>query len=146
MDITFVQSINETGYSFTRTRATGFATDYLGYNGIQGAENNLQVIRNANERAILSFMGRLRYNLKDRYLLTATARYDGSSVFSQNNKWGFFPSVALGWKIHKEDFLNENSDINELKFRPAGKLGDIAQSGPPNTIFVGSKDQSSILL
>ena len=139
MDITFVQSINETGYSFTRTRATGFATDYLGYNGIQGAENNLQVIRNANERAILSFMGRLRYNLKDRYLLTATARYDGSSVFSQNNKWGFFPSVALGWKIHKEDFLNENSDINELKFRLSyGSVGNQAIS-PYQTLGIANQ-------
>ena len=139
IDITLVQSVNKTGYSFTRTRATGFATDYLGYNGIEGAENNLQVIRNANERAILSFMGRLRYNLKDRYLLTATARYDGSSVFSQNNKWGFFPSFAFGWKMHKEDFLSENNDINELKLRVSyGSVGNQAIS-PYQTLGLASQ-------
>jgi len=139
IDITLVQSVNKTGYSFTRTRATGFATDYLGYNGIEGAENNLQVIRNANERAILSFMGRLRYNLKDRYLLTATARYDGSSVFSQNNKWGFFPSFAFGWKIHKEDFLSDNNDINELKLRVSyGSVGNQAIS-PYQTLGLASQ-------
>ena len=84
-------------------------------------------------------MGRLRYNFKDRYLLTATARYDGSSVFSQTNKWGFFPSFALGWKMHKEDFLNENNNINELKLRLSyGSVGNQAIS-PYQTLGIASQ-------
>ena len=57
---------------------------------------------------LISFTGRFTYAYKDRYLMTATARYDGSSRFGTNNKWGFFPSVGLGWRISEETFLANN--------------------------------------
>lgn len=74
---------------------------------------------------LLSFFGRLNYDFKNRYLLTATYRADGSSKFLGNNKWGYFPSAAFAWKISEEEFL-ENADwINTLKLRVSyGEVGN----------------------
>ncbi len=63
-----------------------------------------------------SYFGRVSYSYDSRYLLTATMRADGSSKFGENNKYGYFPSVALGWNIHNEKFL-ENGSFDNLKLR-----------------------------
>lgn len=69
------------------------------------------------EQKRASYMGRFNYNLKDKYLLTATGRWDGASVLATGNKWDFFPSAALAWKISQEDFLKGVVWMNELKLR-----------------------------
>lgn len=66
---------------------------------------------------LLSFFGRLNYGFKNRYLLTATYRADGSSKFLGNNRWGYFPSAALAWKISEEKFLENSNWLNTLKLR-----------------------------
>lgn len=67
---------------------------------------------------MVSFFGRLNYNLMDRYLLTATLRRDGSSRFSENNRWGMFPSVAFAWSIINEPFMKKTTDVlSNLKLR-----------------------------
>ncbi|MEX2478786.1 MAG: SusC/RagA family TonB-linked outer membrane protein [Gracilimonas sp.] len=71
----------------------------------------------ATENYIVSFFGRLNYELKDKYLLTATLRQDGTSRFSEDNRWGLFPSAAVAWKMHEESFLSEVEGITELKLR-----------------------------
>lgn len=72
-----------------------------------------------------SFFGRVNYNHNDRYLIQATVRWDGSSKFGANNRWGFFPSVALGWRISQEEFFPKDSFINNLKLRASwGQLGN----------------------
>ena len=72
-----------------------------------------------------SFFGRVNYNYNDRYLLQATMRYDGSSKFGSNNRWGCFPSVAVGWRISEEEFFPKDIVINNLKFRASwGRLGN----------------------
>lgn len=74
---------------------------------------------------LLSFFGRLNYDFKNRYLLTATFRADGSSKFLGNNRWGYFPSVALAWKMNEENFLNDVSWIKLLKLRVSyGEAGN----------------------
>lgn len=70
-----------------------------------------------SDNSIASFFGRAFYSYDDRYLLTATLRRDGSSKFAEGNRWGWFPSAALGWKISNESFLKENDIINNLKLR-----------------------------
>ena len=70
-----------------------------------------------SEHYLVSFYGRLNYIAYDRYLLTATLRADGSSRFAKGHKWGYFPSVALGWKINEEAFLKDSKIVNELKLR-----------------------------
>ncbi|NGP87040.1 SusC/RagA family TonB-linked outer membrane protein [Fodinibius halophilus] len=69
------------------------------------------------EHYIVSFFGRANYTFKDKYLLTATLRQDGTSRFSEDNRWGLFPSAALAWKIHEESFLEDIEAINQLKLR-----------------------------
>jgi TonB-dependent starch-binding outer membrane protein SusC len=66
---------------------------------------------------LISFFGRANYSLKDRYLLTATLRTDGSSRFSPENRWGIFPSLAAAWRISEEGFLKNNATISDLKLR-----------------------------
>lgn len=67
--------------------------------------------------AIESYFGRLNYNLLDRYLLTATLRTDGSSSFGKNNRWGWFPSAALAWRITQESFMKDVKWLNNWKIR-----------------------------
>lgn len=72
-----------------------------------------------------SFFGRLNYSFNSRYLLQATVRADGSSKFGKNNRWGVFPSVAVGWRISEESFFPKNTVISNLKFRASwGQLGN----------------------
>ena len=66
---------------------------------------------------LISFFGRLNYSLLDKYLLTVTLRDDASSRFAKNNRWGLFPSVALGWKIKEESFLKYSESVSDLKLR-----------------------------
>ena len=71
----------------------------------------------ATHNTLVSYFSRLNYTLLDRYMLTATFRADGSSRFADGNKWGYFPSVALAWKINNEAFLKKVDWLDELKLR-----------------------------
>lgn len=73
----------------------------------------------------VSFFGRVNYNYNNRYLLQATVRSDGSSKFGSDNRWGFFPSVAVGWRISEEAFFPKDIVLNNLKLRASwGRLGN----------------------
>jgi len=69
------------------------------------------------ESALMSYMGRLNYSLLNRYILTASGRWDGSSVLAPGHKWKFFPSFALAWKMQEESFMKDLTWLNELKLR-----------------------------
>lgn len=82
---------------------------------------------NASENAYMSFFGRLTYDFKGRYLFQANARYDGSSRFHKDYRWGFFPSASFGWVLSQEPFFKnlDLSAVNFLKFRASyGTLGN----------------------
>lgn len=94
--------------------------------------------------SLLSWMGRLNYNFKEKYLLTATVRYDGSSRLAKGNQWHAFPSVALGWNMMREDFLKEvDADVlSGLKLRLSwGNVGNtsIGSYQTISTLDTGSK-------
>lgn len=77
------------------------------------------------EVELQSYFGRLNFNLKERYLLTATVRVDGSSKFGENNKYGFFPSAGFAWNMHNESFLKDVQGINSMKLRLGfGQVGN----------------------
>jgi TonB-linked SusC/RagA family outer membrane protein len=77
------------------------------------------------ENSIASFFGRAFYSFKDKYLLTATLRRDGSSKFATGHKWGWFPAVALAWRASEESFIKELEALNSLKVRAGwGKTGN----------------------
>ena len=69
------------------------------------------------ETQLVSYMARLNYNYADKYLLTVSGRYDGSSVLAEGHKWAFFPSFALGWRLDQEEFLKDARAIDLLKLR-----------------------------
>ncbi len=78
----------------------------------------------------LSYFGRLNYSFKERYLAQLTMRYDGSSKFGRDSRWGAFPSIALGWKIEQEDFFPKDFVVSNLKLRASwGQLGNEAALG-----------------
>ena len=82
-----------------------------------------------NEYALSSYMARVNYSFSDRYLLTASARWDGSSVLAEGNKWDFFPSMALGWRMEQEEFMKDATWIDQLKLRfGVGVTGNSAVS------------------
>lgn len=86
------------------------------------------------ESNMASYMGRVNYSLLDRYLLTLSGRYDGSSVLAPGHKWSFFPSAALGWRIDQESFMQSQSVFDQLKLRlGVGTTGNSAVS-PYQTI------------
>lgn len=96
----------------------GFANDETGAWDMELADRESVSYKSTKyDNTLISFTGRFTYSFKDRYLLTATARYDGSSRFGANNKWGFFPSVGLGWRVNEEAFLADNKVITNLKLR-----------------------------
>lgn len=97
--------------------ATGFVNDITTFDDIESA-TVFDRPTSERERWILqSYLGRLNYTLFDRYLLTLTGRYDGSSRFGAGNKWGFFPSAALAWRVSDEPFMDAVAAVDELKVR-----------------------------
>ncbi|MBC7650624.1 MAG: SusC/RagA family TonB-linked outer membrane protein, partial [Deinococcales bacterium] len=80
-----------------------------------------------------SYLGRLNYNFKDKYFLTATGRYDGTSRLPSANRWGFFPSVGAGWVISSEDFMQSQKVVNNLKLRAS--YGKVGNDGIPSNSF-----------
>ena len=100
-----------------RASANNFPNDDIGLNDMNlGVPTAIQSGVNFDDH-LLSFFGRANYNYKDKYLLTATVRADGSSKFSDNNKWGFFPSVSAAWRLGEEPFIKELDLFSDLKFR-----------------------------
>lgn len=103
------------GYSWQKFRTQGWS--YGRNNDAEGFQA-FPTSRSRSDLALVSFFGRLNYTFMDRYLLTATVRRDGTSRFSKDHRWGTFPSVALGWKILDESFMEgARGWMNTLKIR-----------------------------
>lgn len=96
---------------------TGFLSDIFESYNI-GAAANQNIATSGYSRSVLvSFLGRVNYAYDNRYLVTASIRRDGSSVYSPGSKWGHFPSAALAWRVSNEDFLADNRVVSDLKLR-----------------------------
>jgi TonB-linked SusC/RagA family outer membrane protein len=102
-----------------RTNVTGsdFVTDVNGFDDISSARVRGTPTSGREKWALESWLGRANFTLMDRYLFTATGRFDGSSRFGRGNKWGFFPSVAAGWRVSEEPFMRGVGAVNDLKLR-----------------------------
>ena len=101
----------------TTASAFGFPSDFYGYRNLGIASNPQPPSSFESRWVLLSYLGRVNYILKDKYLFTATARYDGSSKFGKNNKYGFFPSGAVAWRLSEEDFIKNMNFFDQLKLR-----------------------------
>ena len=83
------------------------------------------------ESSLASYMGRVNYTFNDKYLLTVTGRYDGASQLATDNKWAFFPSAALGWRLSEERFISDLNVFSNLKVRVSyGEVGNNASINP----------------
>ncbi len=101
----------------TSASGKGFPSDaYKYWNlGIAASPDNPTTSR--DDWTLLSWIGRINYVLADKYLITLTGRADGSSKFGANNKWGFFPSAAVAWRVSNEDFMSNAGPVSNLKLR-----------------------------
>jgi TonB-dependent starch-binding outer membrane protein SusC len=99
------------------TAGYGWQHFYRETESINSSEVSTDTVPGKNENFLVSFFGRMNYTLKDKYLLTATLRADGSSRFAKENRWGVFPSVALAWRIKEEEFLAGVEALSDLKLR-----------------------------
>lgn len=135
IDVTGLYSSQQRDYFTSATNATGFINDELSFNHLgSGATISAGGIFGPysgsyrDKYSLLSQMGRLNYTYDSRYLLTITARRDGSSVMGANtDKYGVFPSFAVGWNISNENFMRNSKFINNLKLRTSyGRSGNEA--------------------
>lgn len=106
-------NVDETSYLYSNNQPFDVGSNNMG----SGVQTSYNISSGYQKNTLSSYAVRLNYAFKDKYLLTASTRWDGSSVLSEGNKWQSFPSVALGWKISKESFLANSSVISDLKLR-----------------------------
>ncbi|NIG55396.1 TonB-dependent receptor [Chitinophaga sp. Cy-1792] len=128
-------SLNLLG-GFTMQRSTGFASDMVGRDYPDNRISNLsaatRITTNTssfNAWSMASFLARANYTYKDRYMIQATLRRDGSSRFGANNKWGTFPSIGAGWIVSDEPFMKDIPYLSLLKVRGSYGLTGMAEIG-----------------
>ncbi|GGZ17075.1 SusC/RagA family TonB-linked outer membrane protein [Echinicola pacifica] len=122
-------SWQQTDRSNYNVRVNDFSDDFFSFNNLAAGAVPVPPTSNASVEGINSYFGRINYGLKNKYLLTVTGRVDGSSKFGENNRYAFFPSAALAWRVSDEDFLSTSSLISNLKLRSS--YGETGNSGIP---------------
>ncbi|GGF25485.1 SusC/RagA family TonB-linked outer membrane protein [Echinicola rosea] len=108
------------------------------YAFLNAATGNQEVNGGGDQWSLLSYFGKFNYVYSDKYLLSATLRYDGSSKFGTNNQFGFFPAVSAGWRLSEENFLKDNDLISDLKLRAS--WGQNGNSNIPTNALVNFYD------
>ncbi|MBB5438355.1 TonB-linked SusC/RagA family outer membrane protein [Pedobacter sp. AK017] len=105
--------------------AFDFPDNLTGYHNLGTALNPQKTTNNESQWSLISYLGRINYSLKNKYLFTATGRIDGSSKFAEGKKYGFFPSGAFAWKVVEEDFMKTVKQLSDLKLRVSyGLIGN----------------------
>ncbi len=115
--ITALQSMQRDNFEQYTQSVMGVPVETQSFYNLANASSIQGVGSNLIQWTIASYMARVNYDYKGKYLLTVTARRDGSSRFGENTKWGNFPGVALGWNLHQENFMKGLTWIDELKLR-----------------------------
>ena len=110
------------------TQVEGFSNDLMEFNNLSaGDASTAKYGSGYSANQMLSFLGRVNYSLNNKYLLTVTGRYDGSSRLAANHKWAFFPSAALAWRMSEESFIKDLGLFHNLKLRASyGLIGNQA--------------------
>lgn len=129
LGVTLLQSIEVARREETNMEAQNLPYDsQLWYNMESAADPTTSTLSSGYwRRQLASFMGRVNYGYNDKYLLTASLRYDGSSVFYVDNQWDYFPSASVAWKLHNESFMQNLESLSQLKLRVG--YGTVGQSG-----------------
>ncbi len=145
------QSYQRENYENVAIDATGFTDNSI--RNIAGG-SGFKVTPSEYQWTMLSYFGRINYALFDKYLVSASARWDGSSRFGQNTKWGFFPAASMAWILSNESFLKNTKGINYAKLRfswgetgnnQIPNYGSLATMKRSNYIFDGSLASGSLI-
>ncbi|MGX5688093.1 SusC/RagA family TonB-linked outer membrane protein [Arcticibacter tournemirensis] len=116
-------SMQESDYKYTYDEAKDYPNDAV--HTLNAAKTKISQSTTMSQWSRRSYIGRLNYAYNDKYLLTTNIRYDGSSRFPKDNRWGWFPSVSAGWRINNEEFLKSTDIFYDLKLRAGwGKTGN----------------------
>ena len=127
------------------TLASGKGQTYGGniYHNLASNTKEVMIDSYLNEEKLASFFGRVNYKFMDRYILTASLRADGSSLLADGHKWGYFPSVAVAWRMNEESFLKGFDELSNLKLRLSwGESGQSAIDPYQTVGLLGSSTYS----
>src|SRR5690606_11120431 len=128
-------SMSRDEFHYTNVLARDFPTDDFGYHDLGGAFDKQNFVLGSDKSAstLQSYLGRVNYSFDNRYYITLTGRFDGSSRFYEGNKWGFFPSMALSWNLTNETFMANQQlfDLAKLRFG----YGSVGNQNIPNYAF-----------
>ncbi|MEO5995051.1 MAG: TonB-dependent receptor [Chitinophagaceae bacterium] len=138
-------STQETNAFSESASISRFSSDYFLYNNLGAGSTGPGYSSGRSRFAFNSYFGRVNYGLKDKYLLTITARADGSSRFGANNKYSLFPSAALAWRVSEEDFLKNSRTISNLKIRTSYGLTGNSEIPSYSSLSLLSSNYSAIL-
>ena len=159
--LTYNKAINDlnklnfmAGYSYQSNRSEywnasnqNFITNSFSFWNLGGGSSFQNPSSSLTQWVLASFYGRLNYNFANKYLLTFTGRYDGSSRFGANHKWAFFPSGAFAWNVKEEPFMKKISELSHLKLRTSygmtgnteiGSYRSLALFTPSTTVIDGT--------
>ena len=117
------------GNSYFSAAGSGFQDDFYSYNNLAVATTQTSQ-SSVDAYGLNSYFTRLNYNLKEKYLLTLTGRFDGSSKFGSSNRFAFFPSVGLAWRLSEEKFVKPATFISNLKPRVSYGITGNSETGP----------------
>ena len=140
------RGLNANAYNFN-------SDDFLTNNIGAGDKDSYGIGSGRSRNQLLSYLGRVNYSLRDKYLATASFRVDGSSRFGSNEKFGYFPSLALGWRLDQEAFIENLNLFSSLKLRASygvtgnqsiGNYNALVLLGPTETAIFGSSQYSGI--
>jgi TonB-linked SusC/RagA family outer membrane protein len=146
-------SWNKTTQERLYAETQNFIDDFFQWHFLQAGSVRTQAQSSDYQWSMNSYYARFNYNIDEKYLFTATGRYDGSSKFGANNKYAFFPSIGAAWRVSQENFLIDNKKISNLKVRASyglsgnqeiGQYQSISQIQPNTTVLDGAS-QSTLL-
>lgn len=134
-------SFQITGNEYIQNSVKGFPNDNLLWHNLTSGTNQEPSVNSESQTSMVSWFGRINYSLLDRYLFTITGRVDGCSKFSENNKYGFFPSGALAWRVNQEKWMQGlRKQISNLKLRVSyGITGNQAISAYNSLVLLNSQ-------
>ena len=128
-------SMSKDEFHYTNVSARDFPIDDFGYFDLGGAfdKPNFNLGSDFMASTLMSYLARANYNYDNRYFVTLTGRYDGSSKFAEGYKWGLFPSIALGWNITNESFMQNQQIFDLMKLRLG--YGSVGNQNIPNYAY-----------
>ncbi|MEP4091452.1 TonB-dependent receptor [Reichenbachiella sp.] len=135
LNVLIGHSLQSRNDEFLFAATSDFDDNRLGYDAIQAGKEKTFLVNGASSESLQSFLGRLNYGFKNKYLLTLSARIDGSSKFGSGNRYGVFPSLGAAWRIYEEDFLIGSKLISDMKIRFG--IGRVGNEGIPPYQYLG---------